>query len=82
MLEKKIVRQRRNSRSLEEKIAAATDNLRKLQDRQKKLNKKEHEKNQKTVIELIKSERLDVVPANHWKKVMPKIRELLLIIEH
>lgn len=75
--EKSTNKQSRKARTLDEEIAAAAEKLRKLQERQKEQQRKEREKNQKAVMELIKAERLDVVPSEQWSKVLPKIRALL-----
>lgn len=68
----------RKPKSLEAEIAAAAEKLRKLQDRQKEQQRKDREKNQKAVLELIKAERLDSVSPELWSKAMPQIKALLL----
>lgn len=65
-------------RSLDEEIARAAEKLRKLQEQQKEQQKRERERNQKAVLELIKSERLDAVPAEQWKQALPQIKALLI----
>lgn len=67
----------RKPKSLDAEIAAAEAKLRKLQDRQKEQQKKERDKNQKAVLELIKAEKLDTVSPELWSRAMPKIKALL-----
>lgn len=67
----------RKGRSLEEEIAATAAKLRKLQEQQKEQQKRDREKNLKAVTDLIKAERLDLVPADQWKAAMPKLKSLL-----
>ena len=68
----------RKAGSLDEEIQKAAEKLRRLQERQRDQQRKERERNQKAVLELIKAERLDVVPAEQWKAALPKIKALLL----
>ncbi|ABM44297.1 hypothetical protein N5D77_24500 [Comamonas thiooxydans] len=69
----------RKAKSLDDEIAAAAEKLRKLQERQKEQQRKERERNQKAVMELIKTERLDAVPSDLWREAMPKIKALLVV---
>lgn len=69
----------RKARTLDEEIAAQRDKLKKLEERQREQQRKEREKNQKAVMELIKSERLDAVPTDLWREAMPKIKALLVV---
>lgn len=64
--------------TLDDDIAKAEAKLKKLQDQKKLLTQKELEKNKKFVMDLIKAERLDHVASDIWKKVLPKIKELLI----
>lgn len=68
----------RPSRSLDEEIAAAAAKLQALRDRKKEEERRERERNQKAIMALIKDEGLDVVSADAWKAVVPKLRKLLL----
>ena len=68
----------RKAGSLDEEIQKAAEKLRRLQERQRDQQRKERERNQKAVLELIKAERLDVVPADQWKAALPKIKALLV----
>lgn len=69
----------RKAKTLDEEIAAQRDKLRKLEERQRDHQRKEREKNQKAVMELIKTERLDAVPSDLWREAMPKIKALLIV---
>lgn len=68
----------RKVRTLEEEIAAQREKLRKLEERQRKQKRKEQERNTKTILELIRNEKLDVLPAEQWKAAMPSIKAALL----
>jgi Spy/CpxP family protein refolding chaperone len=69
----------RKARTLDEEIAHQREKLRKLEERQREQQRREREKNQKAVHELIKAERLDTVPAERWRAVMPKLKALLVV---
>ncbi len=68
----------KNVKTLDDEIAAAAEKLRKLQERQKEQQRKNREKNQKAVMNLIKTERLDTVSSDLWREAMPKIKMLLI----
>lgn len=69
----------RKAKTLDEEIAAQREKLRKLEERQREQQRKERERNQKAVMELIKTERLDAVPSDLWREAMPKIKALLIV---
>jgi Spy/CpxP family protein refolding chaperone len=69
----------RKARTLDEEIAHQREKLRKLEERQREQQRREREKNQKAVLELIKAERLDTVPAEGWRAVMPRLKALLVV---
>ncbi len=69
----------RKARTLDEEIVHQREKLRKLEERQREQQRREREKNQKAVLELIKAERLDTVPAERWRTVMPKLKALLAV---
>ncbi|KVV25078.1 hypothetical protein WK78_03010 [Burkholderia cepacia] len=71
----------RQVRSLEDEITKARDKLRRLEEQHREQQRKEREKNAKAVLELLKSEKLDIVPAELWKDALPKIRALLAVNE-
>ena len=71
----------RKAKTLDEEIAAQREKLRKLGKQQREQQRKERERNQKALMELIKTERLDTIPSNLWREAMPKIRVLLVVDE-
>ena len=73
------VKTARKARTLDEEIAHQREKLRKLEERQREQQRREREKNQKAVLELIKAERLDTVPADRWRAVMPRLKALLAV---
>ena len=73
------VKTARKARTLDEEIAHQREKLRKLEERQREQQRREREKNQKAVLELIKAERLETVPADRWRAVMPRLKALLAV---
>lgn len=69
----------RKVRTLDEEIAAQREKLKKLEDKQRELQRKDREKNQKAVLELIKAEKLDTVSADQWRAAMSAIKAALLV---
>ena len=67
----------RKARSLQEEIAAAAEKLRKLQERQKEIERKALARNQKAVSELIAAHRLDGIPVEHWRQAIEEIKASL-----
>lgn len=67
----------RKARTLDEEIAIQREKLRKLEERQREQQRKERERNTKAVLELIRAEKLDAVPADQWKAAMPAIKKAL-----
>ena len=67
----------RPSRSLDEEISVTEAKLKALRDRRREEERRERERNLKSVLALIKDEGLDGVSADQWKASMPKLRELL-----
>jgi Spy/CpxP family protein refolding chaperone len=63
--------------TLEEEILAQREKLRKLEEKQREQQKKERERNQKAVFELLKSEKLDLVPVERWKDLVGLIKKSL-----
>lgn len=68
----------RKARTLQEEITATAEKLRKLQERQKEIERKERARNQKAVLELIKSEKLDSIPIEQWRQAIETIKAALL----
>ena len=71
---KKTVRQKK---SLEEEIALQREKLKRLEDKHREQQRKWREKNQKSVLDLIRSEKLDVVEIEKWQEMLPKLKTLL-----
>ena len=69
----------RKVRTLDEEIAAQREKLKKLEDKQREIQRKDREKNQKAVLELIKAEKLDTISADQWRAAMPAIKAALLV---
>ncbi|TCW78664.1 hypothetical protein C5O80_30590 [Burkholderia sp. SRS-46] len=67
----------RKSRSLDDEIAKATAKLKRLQDEQRGQIRKDRERNQKAVLELLRSEGLDEIPATRWKEKIDAIKRAL-----
>lgn len=68
----------RPTKTLQDEINSAREKLRRLEEREKEQIKKDREKNQRLIVELLKTEKLDIVSVEQWKKVVPKLRELLV----
>lgn len=67
----------RKVRNIEEEIAAQRAKLKALEDRQKEQQRKERERNQKAVLEIIKAEKLDTASAEQWASALPTIKAAL-----
>ena len=63
--------------SIEDEISRATEKLRKLQEKQKDMQKKERERCQKAVFDFIKAEKLDGISVDLWTAALPDIKKLL-----
>lgn len=64
-------------KSLEDEIILQREKLKKLEERHKEQQRKEKEKNQKAVIELIKAEKLDLIEIARWRLALPTIAKAL-----
>ena len=73
--EKKETGKERKPRTLEETIAEQREKLKKLEDKQREQIRKEREKTAKAVIELIRSEKLDLIDIEKWKTALPIVKE-------
>ena len=67
----------RKKKSLEQEIALQREKLKRLEDKQREQQRKWREKNQKSVFELIRSEKLDVIEIEKWQEMLPKLKILL-----
>lgn len=66
-------------KTLDDEIQAAAEKLRKLQERKRESVRKERERNTKAVLDLLRDEKLDQVPAELWQKSLPQLRKLLQV---
>jgi Spy/CpxP family protein refolding chaperone len=69
----------RQPRSLETEIATQRDKLKKLEERQRNQQRKERDRNTKSVLDMIRAEKLDMVSPDIWKNAMKTIKDALLI---
>jgi len=69
----------RKTKSLDQQLEDARAKLRKLEDAKKQEDTKARERNQRAIVALIKDERLDSVPVENWREVIPKLRSLLKV---
>lgn len=67
----------RQKRSLDEEIQLLKAKLKQKEDKKNKMLKEQQEGNRKAILELIRSEKLDAVSSEAWKKAMPQIKTLL-----
>ena len=70
----------RKAKTLEDEIATAREKLKLLEEKQREQQKKWRDKNQKAVLELIRSEKLDLVKLEKWKTMLPQLKALLITI--
>jgi hypothetical protein len=68
----------RKAKTLEDEIATAREKLKLLEEKQREQKKKWRDKNQKAVLELIRSEKLDLVDFEKWKATLPQLKSLLM----
>lgn len=76
-LQKNSEKPTRKKKSLEEEIELQRKKLKLLEEKQREQQKKWREKNQKSIFELIRSEKLDVVEIERWQEMLPKLKTLL-----
>ncbi len=67
----------RKAKTLEDEIAIAREKLKRLEEKQREQQKKWRDKNQKSVLELIRSEKLDLVEIDKWQQILPNLKTLL-----
>ena len=63
--------------STAEKIADMEKQLAALREQARREERENVEKNRKAIFDLFKSERLDVIGVDEWKKVVPQVKALL-----
>ena len=67
----------RKPRSIEDEIARAAAKLKKLQDQQREMIRRDRERNHKAVLELLRAEGLDEIPAEQWKERLDAVKVAL-----
>lgn len=67
----------RKQRALEDEIAKAAAKLKKLQDEQREQQRRARERDQKALLELLRTEGLDGIPVERWKKNLNAIKAAL-----
>lgn len=67
----------RKPRSIEDEIAKTAAKLKRLQDEQRERIRRDRERNQKEVLELLRSEGLDVIPTEQWKACLEDVKTAL-----
>lgn len=72
---------RRPAASVVERIAEAEKLLATLREQQRRESKESLEKNRKSILDLLRAERLDLIGVDDWKKAMPRIKSLLGVNE-
>ncbi|MCC7007144.1 MAG: hypothetical protein IT497_10960 [Ottowia sp.] len=72
----------RKAKTLEDEIAIARDKLKRLEEKQREQQKKWRGKNQKAVLELIRSEKFDSIDIKQWKSKIADLKLLLLSKTH
>jgi hypothetical protein len=70
-------RGRRPAVSINEKIAEAEKHLQQLKEQARREERENLDKNRKAISDLFKSERLDTIDVEQWRKVLPKLRSLV-----
>lgn len=70
-------RGRRRALSTAEKIADMEKQLAALRELARREERENVEKNRKAIFDLFRSERLDVIGVEEWKKVVPQVKALL-----
>ncbi|WP_124077026.1 hypothetical protein [Burkholderia gladioli] len=67
----------RAPKSLDEEIERAAARLKRLQEQKRTKERQEVERNERAIVELLKAEKLNVVPAEKWKAGLAGIRRAL-----
>ncbi|WP_334016332.1 hypothetical protein [Burkholderia gladioli] len=67
----------RAPKSLDEEIERAAARLKRLQEQKRTKERQEVERNERAIAELLKAEKLNVVPAEKWKAALAGIRRAL-----
>ncbi|KVZ90495.1 hypothetical protein WL22_23835 [Burkholderia ubonensis] len=67
----------RKPRTIEDEIARTAAKLKRLQEEQREKIRKDRERNQKAVLELLRAEGLDEIPAEQWKVRLDAVKAAL-----
>ncbi|WP_186087327.1 hypothetical protein [Burkholderia gladioli] len=67
----------RAPKSLDEEIERAAARLKRLQEQKRTKERQEVERNERAIVDLLKAEKLNVVPAEKWKAGLAGIRRAL-----
>ncbi|WP_186034035.1 hypothetical protein [Burkholderia gladioli] len=67
----------RAPKSLDEEIERTTAKLKRLQEQKRTKERQEVERNERAIFDLLKAEKLNVVPAEKWKAGLAGIRRAL-----
>lgn len=67
----------RAKKTLEDELAAAREKVKRLEEKQRDQQKKWREKNQKSIFDLIRSEKLDMIDIEQWESKIDRIKEVL-----
>lgn len=75
--EKQTAAQRSERRSIEDRIADAEQELKRLVELKRRREREEREQRERELRELLKTEKVDEFAVSVWRAAMPRIRELL-----
>lgn len=67
----------RPSRSLDEEIEIQARRLEELREKKRKQEREALDRNAKAIAALLKSEQLDQIPVETWKRALPQVKALL-----
>lgn len=77
-LQQDLIKPQRKAKTLEDEIAIAREKLKRLEEKQREQQRKWREKNQKSIFELIRSEKLDIIDVHKWQSKINRIKEVLV----
>lgn len=77
-LQQDSIKPQRKAKTLEDEIAIAREKLKRLEEKQREQQRKWREKNQKSIFELIRSEKLDIIDVHKWQSKINRIKEVLV----
>lgn len=65
------------AKTIDDEIEAAEEKVRRLKEKKKEAEVRERERNQRALLDLLKSEKLEFVPIEHWIAQIEPIKALL-----